>query len=125
MLGWSDNRFHMCRMKDDAVAKALYNEVKDGSLIFVPERDEMRKCVQAIREQREKASRPAPRRPLQRAEADMVRSLHGNSPRVPQNLSNAQPFQTTPQTYRPAFNLRHNVVLLIPNAAQAASRSPS
>ncbi|MGF6640720.1 hypothetical protein [Paraburkholderia sp. MM6662-R1] len=105
MLGRSDNRFHMYRMKDDEVAKALYNEVKDGSLIFVPERDEMRKCVQAIREQREKASRTASARAQQPADADMLSSLYGNSPRVPQNagtpsysprvgsLGEAQPFE--------------------------------
>ncbi|MGF6259388.1 hypothetical protein OKW49_000289 [Paraburkholderia youngii] len=95
MLGRSHNRFHMYRMKDDEVAKALYNEVKGGSLIFVPERDEMRKCVQAIREQREKASRPAPARP-QPASTEMASLLYGKNPRAPQNLSNAQPFDYQP-----------------------------
>ncbi|MGF6542955.1 hypothetical protein OKW50_003875 [Paraburkholderia youngii] len=105
MLGRSHNRFHMYRMKDDEVAKALYNEVKGGSLIFVPERDEMRNCVQAIREQREKASRAGPVREPQSNDAGMLRSLYGNSPRVPENagtpsysaraglFSDAQPFQ--------------------------------
>ncbi|MGF6374125.1 hypothetical protein OKW40_006941 [Paraburkholderia sp. RAU6.4a] len=96
MLGRSDNRFHMYRMKDEEVAKALYNEVKDGSLIFVPERDEMLKCVQAIREQREKASRTAPARAQQPADADMLSSLYGNSPRAPQNPGNAQAFNYQP-----------------------------
>ncbi|MGF6468486.1 hypothetical protein [Paraburkholderia youngii] len=85
MLGRSHNRFHMYRMKDDEVAKALYNEVKGGSLIFVPERDEMRNCVQAIREQREKASRAGPVREPQSNDAGMLRSLYGDSPRVPEN----------------------------------------
>lgn len=96
MLGRSENRFHMLRMDDHEVAKALYNEVKSGKLLFVPEQDEMRKCVQAIREQREKASRTAPARAQQPADADMLRSLYGNSPRVPQYLQNAQPFKYTP-----------------------------
>ncbi|MEX3812879.1 hypothetical protein AB3X96_21860 [Paraburkholderia sp. BR13439] len=96
MLGRSGNRFHMYRMRDHEVAKALYNEVKDGSLIFVPERDEMRKCVQAIREQREKASQSDPARAQQPDRADMPRSLYGNGPRLPQNLGNAQPLDYQP-----------------------------
>ncbi|MEX3895908.1 hypothetical protein [Paraburkholderia sp. BR10954] len=96
MLGRSHNRFHMYRMRDDEVAKALYNEVKGGSLIFVPERDEMRNCVQAIREQREMASRAGPVREQQSSDVDMLRSIYGNRPRVPQNLGNAKPFEYTP-----------------------------
>ncbi|MGF6967619.1 hypothetical protein OKW43_004647 [Paraburkholderia sp. WC7.3g] len=97
MLGRSDIRVHMYRVKDHEVAKALYNGVKDGSLIFVPERDEMRKCVQAIREQREKASRPTTARAQQPADADMASSRYGNSPRVPQNLGNAKQFEYRPE----------------------------
>ncbi|MGF6368681.1 hypothetical protein OKW40_001431 [Paraburkholderia sp. RAU6.4a] len=96
MLGRSDIRVHMYRMKNHEVAKALYNEVKDGRLIFVPERDEMRECVQAIREQREKASQSGLARVQQPADTDMASSLYGNSPRVPQNLGNAQPFEYQP-----------------------------
>ncbi|MBB5511286.1 hypothetical protein [Paraburkholderia atlantica] len=95
MLGRSDNRFHMYRMRDYEVAKALYNEVKDGSLIFVPERDEMRRCVQAIREQREDASRSDSERARLPNDADMLRSIAGKSPRAPRNLGNAKPFEYT------------------------------
>ncbi|MEX3634442.1 hypothetical protein [Paraburkholderia sp. BR14320] len=98
MLGRSHNRFHMYRMKDDEVAKAQYNEVRGGSLIFVPERDEMRKCVQAIREQREMASGLGSVCEQQSNDADMLRSLYGNSPRVPQNLCNAQAFEYVENT---------------------------
>ncbi|MBC8723813.1 hypothetical protein F6X37_20200 [Paraburkholderia sp. 31.1] len=83
-------------MDDHEIAKALYNEVKNGNLLFVPERDQIRKCVQAIREQRERASRPVPGA-QERAEADMVGSLRGNTPRVPQSLGNAQPFTFQPE----------------------------
>jgi hypothetical protein len=83
-------------MKDDEVAKTLYDEVKNGSLVFVPERDEMRKCVQAIREQREKASRSGPVPAQQPSDVEMLSSLYGNSPRAPQNLGNAQPFKYQP-----------------------------
>ncbi|EEA01637.1 hypothetical protein BH160DRAFT_3008, partial [Burkholderia sp. H160] len=96
MLGRSDNLFRMNRMHDHEVARALYNEVKDGKLLFVPEQDDMRRCVEAIRKQREKGSGPASTRAQQPADADMLRSLHGNSPRVPQNLGNAQPFDYKP-----------------------------
>ncbi|MGF6470722.1 hypothetical protein [Paraburkholderia youngii] len=95
MLGRSGNRFHMYRMRDHEVAKALYNEVKDGSLIFVPERDEIRKCVQAIREQREAASRSDSERTRLPNDADMLRSLDGKIPRAPHNLGNAKPFGYT------------------------------
>ncbi|WP_244144945.1 hypothetical protein [Paraburkholderia tuberum] len=96
MLGRSENRFHMHRMDDHEIAKALYKEVKNGNLLFVPERDEMRKCVQAIRQQREKASRSAAVRAQKPANADMLRSLYRDTPRVPQNFDNAQPFKYTP-----------------------------
>ncbi|WP_429290457.1 hypothetical protein [Paraburkholderia sp. CI3] len=96
MLGRSNNVFHMNRMNDHAVAKALYNEVKNCSLLFVPDRDEMRKCVRAIREQRERSSTAASARAQQPADADIASSLYGNSPRVPQNLGGAQPFVYKP-----------------------------
>ncbi|MBB5498572.1 hypothetical protein [Paraburkholderia sp. MM5384-R2] len=83
-------------MTNHQVAKALYDEVKNGNLLFVPERDDMRKCVEAIRKQREKGSGPAPARTQQPAEADMASSLLGNSPRVPQNLGNAKPLEYAP-----------------------------
>ncbi|SMG61432.1 hypothetical protein [Paraburkholderia susongensis] len=111
VLGKSDNIFHMNRMDNHQVAKALYNEVKDGNLLFVPEKDDMRKCVEAIRKQREKAFRLVPARTQQPADADITRVLYGNGPHVPQNLdtpsyyspivgalSDAQPFD-----YRPAM----------------------
>jgi len=60
MLGRSGNRFHMKTMDNHQVAKALYNEVKDGNLLFVPERDPIRKCMEAIPKQREKGTRQAP-----------------------------------------------------------------
>ncbi|MCC8402514.1 hypothetical protein LJ655_11535 [Paraburkholderia sp. MMS20-SJTN17] len=94
----------MNRMDDHEVARALYNEVKDGNLLFVPERYEMRKCVQAIREQREKSSALA-LRTQQAAEWDTTNLLYGNSTGVPQNvgtpsyspgassLRDAQPFE--------------------------------
>ncbi|WP_322787810.1 hypothetical protein [Paraburkholderia ferrariae] len=96
MLGRSGNRFHMKTMDNHQVAKALYNEVKDGNLLFVPERDPIRKCVEAIRKQREKGTRQAPADAQGPADADVAKVLHDNSPRVPQNLSNAQPFEYTP-----------------------------
>ncbi|SMG26071.1 hypothetical protein [Paraburkholderia susongensis] len=95
-LGESDNIFHMNRMDNHQVARALYNEIKDGNLVFVPERDEMRKCVEAIRTQREKGSRQAPAHAQPPADAEVVRSFYGNSPRVPRNLGNAQPFEYRP-----------------------------
>jgi hypothetical protein len=97
MLGQSRNDFFpMNRMDDRQVARALYGAVKDGNLLFVPELGEMRQCVQAIREQREKDSGPAPAQAQRPNEAGMQTSLYGNSPRVPQSLGNAQPF-----TYQP------------------------
>jgi hypothetical protein len=94
MLGRSRHRFfQMNQMDDHQVARALYNEVKDGNLLFVPERDEMRQCVQVIREQREKGAGPAPARAQQLDGVEMLRSLYGNSPRVPRNLGDAQTFQ--------------------------------
>jgi hypothetical protein len=95
MLGRSGNLFSpMNRMNDHQVARALYEDVKDGHLLFVPELDEMRKCVRAIREQREKGSGPgpAPARAQQPADADVAKALYGNSPHGPQNLGNARPF---------------------------------
>ncbi|MGF6916244.1 hypothetical protein [Paraburkholderia sp. 40] len=96
VLGRSDNRFDMRRMDDHEVAKALYNEVQNGGLLFVPERQDMRKCVQAIQEQRDKDSRQALTRAQQPADADMAKLLPSNSARVPQNLANVKPFEYTP-----------------------------
>jgi hypothetical protein len=96
MLGRSGNRFRMKTMDNRQVAKALYDEVKDGNLLFVPELDPMRKCVEAIRKQREKGTRQAPADAQEPADADVAKVLNDNSPRAPQNLSNAQPFEYTP-----------------------------
>jgi hypothetical protein len=96
MLGRSGNRFRMKTMDNRQVAKALYNEVKDGNLLFVPELDPMRKCVEAIRKQREKGARQAPANAQEPADADVAKVRHDNSPRAPQNLGNAQPFEYTP-----------------------------
>ncbi len=92
VLGKSCNRFDMRTMDDHQIATALYNEVQGGNLLFVPEREEMGKCVQAIGELRNKASGAAAAHQQQPADANMATSLYGNSPRVPQNLGNAQPF---------------------------------
>ncbi|WP_174464448.1 hypothetical protein [Paraburkholderia ferrariae] len=96
MLGRSGNRFHMKTMDNRQVAKALYNEVKDGNLLFVPERDLIRKCVEAIRKQREKGTRQAPAGAQEPTGADVAKVLHDNSPRAPQNLSNVRPFEYMP-----------------------------
>ncbi|MBB5507926.1 hypothetical protein [Paraburkholderia atlantica] len=52
--------------------------------------------MQAIREQREKASQSDSARAQQSNRADMPRPLFGNGPRVPQNLGDAQPFDFQP-----------------------------
>ncbi|MBC8747162.1 MULTISPECIES: hypothetical protein [Paraburkholderia] len=96
VLGRSDNRFEMRRMDDHEVATALYNEVQSGALLFVPEREDMRKCVHAIREQREKGAKPAHACTQQPADADMAKLLYSNSSRVPQVLANAKPFEYIP-----------------------------
>ncbi|WP_052421055.1 hypothetical protein [Paraburkholderia ferrariae] len=96
MLGRSGNRFHMKAMDNRQVAKALYNEVKDGNLLFVPERDPMRKCVEAIRKQREKGARQAPAGAQEPTGADVAKVLHDNGPRAPRHLRNAQSFEYKP-----------------------------
>ncbi|WP_233805496.1 hypothetical protein [Paraburkholderia sp. HP33-1] len=98
VLGKSHNRFDMRRMNDHDVARALYNEVQNGGLLFVPEREDMRKCVQAIRERREKGSGPALARAQQPDDASTARLLYSNSPRASQNLGSAQAFEYTPDS---------------------------
>jgi hypothetical protein len=96
MLGRSGNRFRMKTMDNRQVAKALYNEVKDGNLLFVPELDPMRKCVEAIRKQREKGARQAPANAQESADTDVAKVHHDKGLRAPRHLSNAQPFEYTP-----------------------------
>ncbi len=96
----SERRRDLYRMTDQQVAQALYEDVADGWLVFVPDHEEMRKCLQAIREERDKAPGSAPARTPQLTNADMAKLLYGKSPRMPQDLNTplggVQPFEYTP-----------------------------
>jgi hypothetical protein len=58
-LGTGDRYYEMFKMNDRRVATALYEEVQAGQLIFVPDREEMRACMKAIREERQRTSKAA------------------------------------------------------------------
>ncbi len=96
----SDRRHDLYRMSDQQVAQTLYEAVADGWLVFVPNHEEMRKCVQAICEERDRTPRSVPARTPQLTNADMAKLLYGNSPRMPQDLNtplgSAQPFDYQP-----------------------------
>ena len=48
-------------MDTQQVIQAIRNALKNGDLIFVPERDELRACVKAIQDDRRKRSKPRSR----------------------------------------------------------------
>jgi hypothetical protein len=87
VLARSEAHFDIRRMNNHQVARALFDEVQAGRLIFVPERGEMRKCVQAIKEERQKAGPIRPVHQQQPIAPHPERALHGNSQRMPQNLN--------------------------------------
>ncbi|WP_028225285.1 hypothetical protein [Paraburkholderia ferrariae] len=87
VLGLSDRRYDIYRMDNLQIAHALHGEVRDGGLLFVPSREEMLACVQAIREERQRAPRPASDCPQQSTIADQANRLYDNKPRVQQNLN--------------------------------------
>jgi hypothetical protein len=97
----SERRRDLFRMNDQQVAQALHEDVAEGWLVFVPNHEEMRKCVLAIREERDRTPRSSPARTPQLTNADMAKLLYGNSPRMPQDLNTplggAQPFEYTPE----------------------------
>jgi len=96
VLGRSEARFDMRRMNDLQVARAVYDEIHAGRLIFVPERGEMRQCVQAIKEWRQKERPLGPARQQLPTAANPRRALHDNGLHVAQNLGRAKPFEYRP-----------------------------
>jgi len=62
-LSRSDECFHpLWKMDTKAVARALYEAVKDGDLVYLPPADELRACVRAIERDRQKRAGPNPPR---------------------------------------------------------------
>ena len=81
-LGRSSNYRHgMHQMHTQEVAKALYEEVKDGRIAFVPDRDELHACVHEILADRNKkrSSRGAASRARLRSPTEV---LYGKTPGI-------------------------------------------
>ncbi|PVX74643.1 hypothetical protein [Paraburkholderia unamae] len=87
---------------------AVFRAVREGGLIFVPEREDLRACVKAIQEDREKRPAHGAQRPQDRSPYSTVEQMMGKPPRMPQNpakpswmtgstpLGDAEPFGFTP-----------------------------
>jgi hypothetical protein len=77
----------------DAVLRA----VREGALVFVPKREDLRACVKAIREVRAKRPAPGAQRPQDNNPYATVQQMLGKPPRVPSGLNtplgDAQPFE--------------------------------
>ncbi|MDR5737929.1 hypothetical protein [Caballeronia sp. LZ016] len=73
---WSDKRH---------IIQAVCDEIKKGRLVFVPKRDDLRACVEAMRKRRRE--RPAPVERTERLDPrSCAQRMYGKTPRVPQNL---------------------------------------
>ena len=59
LLGRLDDHRPIWQMNTRQVAEAVLDAVKSGSLIFVPEHKDLRACVEAIQEDREKLTMSA------------------------------------------------------------------
>ncbi|MDR5809520.1 hypothetical protein [Caballeronia sp. LZ019] len=92
---WSEKRH---------IIQAVCDEIKKGRLVFVPKRDDLRACVEAM--QKRRRERPAPVARTERLDPrPCAQRMYGKTPRVPQNvrmafdapapaaLDDAQPFE--------------------------------
>ncbi|WP_321944511.1 hypothetical protein [Paraburkholderia tropica] len=81
------------RLLWDAVRRA----VREGALIFVPEREDLHACVKAVQEDREKRSSHGAQRTQDNNPYATVQQMMGKPPRVPSGLKtplgDAQPFE--------------------------------
>lgn len=91
------------------IARAVLDEVKRGNLIFVPTNEDLRICVKAIQEDRQKRPAPYARQPQGENPYAIVQQMMGKPSRMAQNLdmpsslSDAQPFDY--QSDMPAGNV--------------------
>ncbi|TKC83117.1 hypothetical protein FAZ69_25855 [Trinickia terrae] len=69
------------QMNTRQVAHALHEEVKDGGLVFLPERRDLRECVRAILGDRRKQPQPVGEA-YKPAPVSPAKVLYGNTPRV-------------------------------------------
>jgi len=82
VLSRSGGDYRIYRMNTREVAQALLDEVKNGGLVFLPPREELRACVQAIEADRAKLRRP-PDPPRARSEEPApAEVLYGRTPRA-------------------------------------------
>ncbi|TDV09222.1 hypothetical protein [Paraburkholderia caballeronis] len=113
----------MYTMNTRQVARALYEAVRDGGVIFAPDRNELRACVDAIREGSRKRPRDAARPPASaRAPYDPVRRMAQNVAAIPVTTSGSTPpGNVRPFSYPPeASNDRiRNLAALTPTQKEA------